>query len=71
MSYWLGLRKDGKCQKEKFNRRLSNISQIEMKKCRYVKNSSANFGNCEQQNHAICVKPGKQILLAYEFSHLV
>ncbi len=76
ISYWLGIRKVGKCP-EYFVKTLLNISQ--MGKCPYVEYSTYadvfksgvknSFSTCDKKNqyHVICVKPGEMFFSDFMF----
>ena len=60
-SYWLGIYKDNTCKMHVVNN-LENITQIKLKKCPYVENFNNTLGDCNEKNHAICVKPGETVV---------
>jgi hypothetical protein len=65
MSYWLGIYKNNTC-KMHLVKDLVNVTQVKLKKCPYVENfTNASLGDCNEMNHAICVKPGEMTVLSY------
>ena len=67
MSYWLGIHKNNTC-KTHMVEDLANVMESTLTNCLYVENSYDNGGpmenDCDEKNHAICVKPGRRDFLA-------
>ncbi len=62
MAYWLGIYKNNTC-KLRLVEDLENVTEIKMNKCAYLQNSTYTFDDCNEINHAICVRPGENIFV--------